>query len=151
MTHNVGTIMTRDLYAVAPDTSVETAARLLTARHIGGAPVITPAGTPVGVVSLFDLVDPDKPRTQRSGHPLFYRYQGGEPVELGDDVQLTDGRVGDVMSPYVLSVDSGTSLREAAQLMVEENVHRLLVIDGGKLVGIVTTTDLLRGFATWMP
>lgn len=147
MTPTLTTIMTRDIYAVAPDTSIDTAARLLTTRHIGGAPVVTRHGTPVGVISLFDLVDPDKPRTQRDGHPMFYRMADGHPVALGDDVQLSGGRVSDVMSPFVLSIDAGASLREAAQLMVEENVHRLLVMDGKRLVGIVTTTDLLRAFA----
>lgn len=147
MTPTLTTIMTRDIYAVGPDTSIETAARLLTTRHIGGAPVVTRHGTPVGVISLFDLVDPDKPRTQGAGHPMFYRVADGHPVALGDDVQLTGGRVSDVMSPFVLSIDAGATLREAAQLMVEENVHRLLVMDGTRLVGIVTTTDLLRAFA----
>jgi CBS domain-containing protein len=146
-TPTLTTIMTRDVYAVAPDTSIETAARLLTTRHIGGAPVVTRHGTPVGVISLFDLVDPDKPRSQRDGHPMFYRVADGHPVALGDDVELTGGRVADVMSPFVLSIDASASLREAAKLMVEENVHRLLVMDGKKLVGIVTTTDLLRAFA----
>jgi CBS domain-containing protein len=105
----VSTIMTRDIYAVAPDTSIETAARLLSTQHISGAPVV-------------------------NGH------------EVGDDVNLSEGRVADIMSPFVLSIDAAASLVEAATLMLSENVHRLLVMDGRKLVGIVTTTDLLRGF-----
>jgi CBS domain-containing protein len=144
----VSNVMTRDIYAVAPDTSIETVARLITTRHIGGVPVIRPDGTPVGVVSLFDLVDPDKPRTRHTGHPTFYRIDAGRAERLGDDIQLTDGRVSDVMSPFVLSVDGGASVLDAANLMLKENVHRLLVLEGGKLVGMVTTTDLLRGFAS---
>jgi CBS domain-containing protein len=147
MTPSVGTVMTRDVYAVAPDTSIETAARLLTTRHIGGAPVVTGDGAVIGVISLFDLVDPDRPHTRRSGRPLFYRIDAGRPERIGDDIQLTEGRVADVMSPFVLSVDAGASLLTAAQLMIEENVHRLLVIERGRLAGIVTTIDLLRGFA----
>ena len=147
MTPTIETIMTREIYAVAPDTSIETAARLLTTRHIGGAPVVTSHGKPVGVISLFDLVDPDRGRSQRNGHPMFYLLTEGHSVTLGDDIDLTGGRVADVMSPFVLSIEASSTLREAAKLMVRENVHRLLVMDQGQLVGIVTTTDLLRAFA----
>ncbi len=142
----VSTIMTRDIYAVAPDTSIDTAARLLSTQHISGAPVVNGQGRPVGVVSMADLVDPDRPRPSTEGYPLFYHLVAGERTEVGDDVQLTEGRVADIMSPFVLSIDAGASLVEAATLMLAENVHRLLVMDGRKLVGIVTTTDLLRGF-----
>lgn len=145
MTPNVATVMTRELFAVGPDTSIETAARLLTARHIGGAPVVDRRGKPLGVISLFDLVDPDRPRTRRFGHPLFYRIHDGRPEMLGDDVEVDRGEVADVMSPFVLSIDAGATLRAAGQLMLDENVHRLLVLDGERLVGIVTTTDVLRG------
>jgi CBS domain-containing protein len=148
MQATVANVMTRDVFGVAPDTSIETAARLLASKHIGGLPVVTPAGKPIGVISLFDLVDPDRARTQRNGHPMFYKLGNGRPETVGDDVQLTEGRVADVMSPFVLSIESTASLRSAARLMVDENVHRLLVMDGGRLVGIITTMDLLRAFAS---
>ena len=142
---NVSDVMTRDLYAVAPDTSIETAARLLSTRHIGGAPVVDRKGKAIGVISLFDLVDPDRPRTRRAGHPVFYKIHDGHAEPLGDDIRIGHGEVSDVMSPFVLSVDAGATLEAAARLMIHENVHRLLVVDGDRLVGIVTTTDLLRG------
>jgi CBS domain-containing protein len=145
MISTVSTVMTRELYAVAPDTSIETAARLLTVRHFGGAPVVDRHGKPVGVISLFDLVDPDRPRTRRTGHPMFYKIHDGRPEMVGDDVALTHGKVADVMSPFVLSVEAGATLQAAARLMLDENVHRLLVVEADRLVGMVTTTDLLRG------
>ena len=95
---------------------------------------------------MADLVDHDRPRTSTEGYPLFYHLVAGERTEVGDDVHLSEGRVADIMSPFVLSIDAGASLVEAATLMLAENVHRLLVMDGRKLVGIITTTDLLRGF-----
>ena len=147
MQATVASVMTRDVYGVAPDTSIETAARLLATKHIGGLPVVTPTGKPIGVISLFDLVDPDRARTQRNGHPMFYKLGNGRPETIGDDVQLTEGRVADVMSPFVLSIESTAPLRAAAKLMVDENIHRLLVMDGERLVGIITTMDLLRAFA----
>ena len=146
----VADVMTRDVYAVAPETSIDTAARLFAARHITGAPVVTGAGRPVGVVTLVDLVDPDRQHSEREGYPLFYRLQAGQTVELGNGIQVGSGQVADVMSPFVLSIKSSASLVAAAQLMLSESVHRLLILEGNKLVGIVTSTDLLRGFVRAM-
>ena len=147
MSLTVAAVMTREVYAVAPDTSIETAARLLATRHISGAPVVNTAGCPVGVISVADLIDPDRPRTDSEGYPLFYRLTDGTPDEIGDGGSHADGQVSDVMSPFVLSVNAGCSLVDAARLMIAESVHRLLVMDGRRLVGIVSAIDLLRGFA----
>ena len=59
---------------------------------------------------------------------------------------MSDGQVIGAMSPFVLSIEPTETIVEAASRMIAENVHRLLVIDKGKLVGIVTSIDLLRGF-----
>lgn len=146
----VADVMTRDVYAVAPETSIDTAARLFAARHISGAPVVTGAGRPVGVVTLVDLVDPDRQHSEREGYPLFYRLHDGQTMELGEEVEVGAGQVADVMSPFVLSIKSSASIVAAAQLMLSETVHRLLILEGNKLVGIVTSTDLLRGFVRAM-
>jgi CBS domain-containing protein len=143
----VSDVMTREVFAVAPDTSIETAARLLASKHITGAPVVNTSGRPVGVVSLTDLVDPDRPRGQRSGYPLFYHIAHGETVEMGDALNPEDGSVADVMSPFVLSIEASATLAEAANRIIAEGVHRLLVMDGNEVVGIVSAIDLLRGFA----
>ncbi len=143
----VADVMTKELYAVAPDTSVDTAARLLSQRHITGMPVVDDGGRAIGVVTLADLVDPDRARSNENGYPLFYRMAEGDVAKVGDDVTSDSGRVIDVMCPFVLSIEAGATIVDAANRMVGEGVHRLLVMDSGELVGIVTTTDLLRGFA----
>jgi CBS domain-containing protein len=51
------------------------------------------------------------------------------------------------MSRDLLSVDSGESITEVAQRMVERNVGAVLVLDGGRLVGIMTERDLMRAVA----
>ncbi len=143
----VADVMTKELYAVAPDTSVDTAARLLSQRHITGMPVVDNGGRAIGVVTLADLVDPDRARSDENGYPLFYRMTEGDVARVGDDVTSDNGRVVNVMCPFVLSISAAATIVNAANRMVGEGVHRLLVMDGGELVGIVTTTDLLRGFA----
>jgi CBS domain-containing protein len=143
----VAEVMTRDVYAVAPDTGLATAAELLQRKRITGMPVVDSDGRPIGVVTLADLYDPDRARSNDDGYPLFYRIADGERVGVSGAGEPGRGRVSDMMSPFVLSIESTASLVDAANRMVSEAVHRLLVMDGGALVGIVTMTDLLRGFA----
>lgn len=141
-------VMTTEVYAVGRETSVETAKRLLTSHHITGAPVVDPDGKPVGVVTLSDLADPDRPKSEQTGYPLYYYVSGGHPRQVGGDFRLASGLVSDVMSPFVLSITASASLEKAARLMVNEGVHRLLVLADTKLAGIVSSIDLLRGFAS---
>lgn len=141
-------LMTAEVIAVAPETSLETAARLMTTRHLGGLPVVR-GRTPIGVVTLADLVDPDAPKGDAHGFPIYYRFVvGSDPVTAGDLHSVGPGSVADVMSPFVLSIEASATINEAASRMLAESVHRLMVRQGTDLVGIVTMTDLLRGFAT---
>jgi len=148
----VESIMTRDIVAFSPESSVVTAARVLASKHIGGAPVIDEKGRPVGVVTLTDLVDPDRERSDGDGESLFYRVVDGECDPVGtvsnEDVP-GEGVVGDVMSPYAFSVSPDTTLISAIRLMVSDDIHRLLVVDSGKLVGIVSSMDMLRAMAAY--
>lgn len=143
---SVSDVMTTDVYAFARDTSIQSAVRVLTNRHLTGAPVLSESGQPVGVVTMGDLLDPDRERSFVNGYPLFYRVADSHLEELTDGVVTLQGLVSDVMSPFVLSIQSSAHLVEAANRMIAEQVHRLLVMDDARLVGIVTSIDLLRGF-----
>ena len=138
-------VMTREVFAVAPDTGLETAARLFANRGISGAPVVSGRRI-VGVVSSSDLVDPDRDRTEEPGYPLYYRITDGLAHELGDHVLPQEGRVADVMTPTVVSISADATIFAAAERMLSLGVHRLLVVRGEELIGIVTTVGLLRAF-----
>ena len=140
-------VMTRDVFAVAPDTSLETAARMLAQRRISGAPVISEGRRVVGVVSASDLVDPDNDAGEVEGYPLYYRVIDGLAQELGDHVQVRPGRVQDVMTAAVVSIAGDATVVEAGARMLSLGVHRLMVVHGDdELIGVVTTVDLLRAF-----
>ena len=139
-------VMTRDVFAVAPDTSLETAARLLAQKRISGASVIA-NGRVVGVVSASDLVDPDTDTSGIPGYPLYYRVMDGLAEEIGDHVRIRPGRVTEVMTHAVVSIPAEASAVDAAARMLQLGVHRLLVVRGDdELVGVVTTVDVLRAF-----
>lgn len=141
-------VMTREIFALAPDTNLSTAARLFAERHFSGAPVVSADGKVLGVVSQTDLVDPDREKTDRIGKSLVY-YIDNRKVEplLGDDAVSPDGVVADVMSPYVLHISPHATIGEAIRRMVSLDVHRLLVVENDRLVGILTSMDILRALA----
>jgi CBS domain-containing protein len=143
---SVHDVMTRDVYAVSPDTSIETAARMLAQRRISGAPVID-RGRVVGVISAADLVDPDADISGVPGSPLYYRVSQGLAEEIGDHMRVRPGRVAEIMTRGTLTIAGDATLLEAAARMLELGVHRLLVVRAdGELAGVVSTVDLLRGF-----
>jgi predicted transcriptional regulator len=141
--------MTREIYAVAPETSLEVTARLFSTKHISGLPVIDGEGRGVGVVTLHDLADPDRKRSATHGSSAFFKLVGGalEPHE-GNRV-AGPGRVDDIMTSFVVSVTGDMPVREAMRLMVSDGIHRLFVHDDDKkIAGIVTSMDILRALLT---
>ena len=145
---SVADMMTREVYAVAPDTDLDTVAWLLTEHRISGLPVVGADGSPLGVLSRADLVPlarPDRPAA--AGRSIYYRIRGGSIGTVGTPVAAPPGRRGtarELMSSRFLAVAPSARLGEAARLMVNGGVHRLLVVDEGRLVGILATLDVLR-------
>lgn len=139
--------MTREVLSVEPDTGVESAARLMHNRRVSGLPVVED-DRPVGVISLMDLVDPDRAEEvgKRGDAATYYALADGDFVTMGAIATSGDAVVRDVMTPYVISVAPGDSVAAAARQMTEYGVHRLLVMEGPTLVGLVSSLDLLRGF-----
>jgi CBS domain-containing protein len=149
----VGEIMQRNVVTVAADTPLADVERLLAEHRIGGVPVTDERGHIVGVLSLRDIIDrytqdPDA-RPQRgkgfygtdADEPDDRDYEGYELPEQSEDV------ASDVMTAEALTVDVDATLRAVARKMVEHQVHRLVVEDQRRTVGIVTTMDLLRAAA----
>ena len=126
----VADLMTIDPVVAAVDDSIEAAARLLHVNSISGLPVVDAAGALVGVISQTDIVGVlDSPvgrliRTRPSGF-----------------------RVGELMSSPAITVPMTGSVREAAQMMVDSRVRRLVATDdAGRPVGVLSAIDLVTLF-----
>lgn len=145
----VDQVMGRDVLAVTDDMPGDTALRLLVQHHLLSAPVVR-GSTPVGVVSVCDLADTGAGARDDHGYPLYYRYEDNVPrAWLERRLTARPGQVRDAMHPFVLSIEVSANLVQAAHRMLSENVRRLLVRDGTRLVGVVTSADLLGGLARW--
>ncbi|MCA9655027.1 MAG: CBS domain-containing protein [Myxococcales bacterium] len=146
-TVRVADVMTRDVVAVAPDTSLATVINLLTQHRISGVPVVDGRGRAVGVVSLTDLVGSRRDVGESRGFPVFYRIEDGWAMPEIEPATPSRGRAEEVMTPLPFTIEATMAIEEAARVMVSHRVHRLLVTEDSLLVGIVSTLDLLRGFA----
>lgn len=112
-------LMSHDVIAVDPDMTVQELAAFLTDRQITGAPVIDPGGRLVGVVSETDIAEAD---LEQAGAQL----------------------VREIMTPTAYTVPHDTTASEVARTMVTGRIHRLLVTRQGRVVGILTTLDVLK-------
>lgn len=129
----VGQRMQRDVVTVTPGTSVTGASRLLQEHRIRHLPVVD-RGRLVGIVTDRDIrrVLPS-PATSLEVHELLYLLD-----------RLT---VGEVMTGKVITVTPETPTEEAARLLVEHRIGCLPVLQGDRLAGILTETDLLAALA----
>jgi CBS domain-containing protein len=145
-------VMNPDIMTVADDMTTDELARYLTEHEISGAPVVDGQGHLIGVVSMTDIgrqmAEPsDFPSSGRSG---FYRDTTDDITleALGERFGEERGvAVRDVMTPVVHQVPASASVAEAARIMVEQHIHRLVVTQGREPVGIITSMDLLRVIA----
>lgn len=141
-------IMTRDVIAVAPETTIRRAAELLIDHGISGLPVVDEQGAVVGILSEGDLIVRQRPRPRPSVWRLFF--QDGE--RLAREYQKATGTmVAEVMTTTVISIAPDASLETAAALLDQHKIGRIPVMDDGRLVGIVSRGDLVKALATAAP
>lgn len=145
-----GDVMNPNVLTVPEDMTVEELAGFLVENEISGAPVVDPAGRLVGVVSVTDLARSVAQGTDPAGRPgpdFFVSEWSGtpRPDQIGElrFGQQPEMRVRDIMTPAVYSVDEQTPVPEVAETLIKSHIHRLLVTRGERVVGIVTTSDLL--------
>ena len=110
-------IMTTNVISVHADSRVEDAARLLARHRISGLPVVDGAGALIGLVTEYDLIAKE-----------------GQTVT-------------DVMSRGVISVSPDTDAEEVAHLLANQRIRRVPVLEGDRLVGILSRSDLVRQIA----
>jgi CBS domain-containing protein len=143
-------IMTTPVKAVSAGSTLADVMTLLTDERISGAVVTTTSGRPVGVVSLSDVVA-HMAGLERDGRGLGGYYALGDAwddvghrLAAGQDEDAARTQVEAVMTPELVSVDVAARLPEVARVMTERGVHRVLVMEDAHVVGIVSTTDVVR-------
>jgi CBS domain-containing protein len=138
-------VMTKDVISVTPKTSLKEVARVLAQTRISGLPVVADDGKVVGVISEGDLLFKERGPTDRRGVGVLGWLLDPHGAEA--QLKLEASTVAEAMTMPPVTIESRRPIPVAAALMLEQGVNRLPVVDGGKLVGIVTRADLVRAFA----
>jgi CBS domain-containing protein len=144
-------IMTRDPITVTPDASVTDAAHIMAEKRIGGLPVVDGSGALVGLVTEGDLIMQDvKVHFPTYLHLLggFIFYPGSTDRFESELKKAVGATVADVMTSDPLTVAPDASVEDVATLLVDRDLSRAPVLDGGRLVGIVSKSDIVRMLAS---
>ena len=153
MRMTVAEIMTRDVATLSPEMTLKEMDRIFVERQVSGAPVVDGERL-VGVVSQADVVrllyDEQKKAQQVSdfyGSPFPIAISALDQLaknsrKIAD--HLTKQKVGELMIPYPLTVRPSDAVESVARLMVSERIHRVLVTEDERLVGIVSSLDIAR-------
>jgi CBS domain-containing protein len=128
----VSELMQKDVKTVGPDAVVNDVVVSLADSHISALAVVDGMGRMVGVISSTDI--------------LTSEAEAQDAVER--EALFEQMVVRDIMTRRPLTVPPEADLREAARQMLYADVHRLFVVDGDRVVGVISTTDIMRAVAT---
>ncbi len=143
-------VMNTELIKVRDDMTVAELAEFLVENEVSGVPVEDAEGRLVGVVSLSDIARSLTGRDEAvmTHADTDYYLQSWEERFNAEDIAglriaESDETVGEIMTPSILAVDEEMPIGKVAGKMIDARIHRLLVTRDRKVVGILTTTDLL--------
>ena len=166
-------VMTQTVKAVRADATLKELAEFFVEESVSGAPVVSSEKL-VGVVSVTDLIEFDAEARGAPTYEAVGATNDGEDWPAGERSatffsdpwdadrmpisarletagalwnSLEEHTVEDVMTRRLLTLPSQAGVDQAARLMVDAGVHRVLVMDGDILAGVVTTTDIVRAVA----
>ena len=120
MNEPVSTIMSTDLVTLGPNDTLEKVRQLFSEKRIHHLPVVED-GNLVGLVTTYDL------------------FKMGKSAN-----EYADIKVSEIMTKKLARLEPSSKVGTAAEIFLENLFHALPIVDGDKLVGIVTTFDILR-------
>jgi CBS domain-containing protein len=128
----VAELMHRNVKTVPGEATIAEAIVALADGHISGMPVVDGAGRVIGVLSTTDV--------------LTAEAEADDPAAR--QALLENTAVRDIMTPRPFTVAPDEDVCEAARQMLYADVHRLFVAEGDEVIGIISTTDIVRAVAT---
>jgi len=128
----ISNLMTKDVVTLNLTDSLYSAEKRMKVNHIRHMPVVDDEKL-IGLLSLSDL--------QRISFIDAYSKEGTEDTPVYNMLSIKD-----MMIKEPISIYPSTTILEASKLLATKEFHSLPVVEDGKLVGIITTTDLLNFF-----
>mgnify|MGYP001276999200 FL=1 len=128
---HVAELMKTNVLTVKKDASVADAIVTMTDAHVSSLPVVDAHGKILGVISNTDVLTAE-----------------AETEDGGLQTLLDTTEVGAIMTPRPLAVTPEATVSEAAQQMLYADVHRIYVVSDDKVVGVISSMDIVRAVAT---
>ena len=132
--HPVSTIMTENVFTLSPSSSIADAAEIFNTKKVHHIPV-TIDGELVGIVSMTDY--------------LFFRrgFLDNSDDQKIEDIRMNNYEVNHIMTKGIATMESTERINVALEIFKENILHAIPIVDNGRLVGIVTTHDIISHLA----
>ena len=144
--------MTKKVVAVHKEMTVKEFVRFVEEHKITGAPVADESGKVIGIVSTTDVIKRSHYVTKDMAHcEDSYEVDpssGIVEVHKYYTEELFETQIGELMTQDVITLAPEDDLMDAAELFVKTPIHRILIMDGGKIVGIISTRDTIKAMAS---
>jgi CBS domain-containing protein len=145
-------VMQRDMVTVSPGDTLRDALALMTENHVTGLPVMDTKSRCIGLITASDILGFEEEHAEDGADEGMMQHFNNEigrwesvPLSAFGLEEFGDVRVDEVMTRELIYVERDTPLKEVAQKMLSEDVHRVLVMDERfNLYGIVTSFDFVR-------
>jgi CBS domain-containing protein len=140
-------VMVRDVVTVHPDTDVAEAVKLLADHDVSALPVVDAANNLVGVLSEADLIHRVEIGTEKA-RPWWLEAVTGASTLAEEFAKSHGKKVSEIMTSAVVSVSEDTPLSDIAALLERKRIKRVTVTKDGRLVGIVSRSNLIQALAS---
>ena len=136
--------MTKKVFTINPEATVEELAKLLTEHGISGVPVVDGEKKLVGIVTENDLISQNKRLHIPTVMRLFDAFIVLDSGKIEEEIKkMAATTVGDICTKKVMSIKEDTTLQEVATIMSEKKIHLLPVLRDDVVVGIVGKHDVV--------
>ena len=145
-------LMSTEVLSVYEGWSIKRLADFFLNHGISGAPVIASDHQLVGVVSVSDIFKFENSSGEAKSEALQSCYRNATGIDITSRADLLEWSknaeasctVHQIMAPRVITVDADSHITDIASVLVSNAIHRAFVIEDGKIVGVISSTDLLR-------
>lgn len=142
----VADIMTTDVVTASKNTTVRELAHIFESRHFGSLPIVDENGDLTGIVTASDLIEQGRSLHIPTVISLFdwvIPLEGERSLER-DLQKMTAQTAGEICSTDVVTISPSDPISKAADTMSSRKLHALPVVEGKKLVGMVSRIDIIR-------
>jgi predicted transcriptional regulator len=145
-------LMSTDVLCVYEGWTISRLAEFFLKNNISGAPVIASDHELVGVVSISDIFRFENADTDYKSEALRRCYRDSTGIDVASRKDLlawsqsseASCTVHQIMAADVISVDIHSQLQDIANSMINHDIHRVFVLDKGKIVGVISALDIIR-------